>query len=123
SEYILLMQDGVPLELDWIGYPTTYYLPVPQTISSVQMIRGGSGLLYGPEVQPVVNFISRAPARDAPAAGTTEQVGGTRDLFSSFNAVSGTWGEGSYLADYSHRQSDGQRPNGDYGLDSGDLRL
>src|SRR5262249_46833569 len=29
SEYVLLMQDGIPLELDWIGYPTTYYLPVP----------------------------------------------------------------------------------------------
>ena len=22
SEYILLMQDGIPLEMDWIGYPT-----------------------------------------------------------------------------------------------------
>jgi Fe(3+) dicitrate transport protein len=49
SEYVLLMQDGVPLELDWIGFPTIYYLPVPQTLGAVQMIRAGSGLLYGPE--------------------------------------------------------------------------
>src|SRR5271170_1595767 len=34
SEYVLLMQDGLPLELDWIGYPTIYYLPVPQTLGS-----------------------------------------------------------------------------------------
>src|SRR5262249_37651007 len=61
SEYVLLMQDGIPLELDWIGYPTTYYLPVPQTIASVQMIRAGSGLLYGPQPQPVINFVSRPP--------------------------------------------------------------
>ena len=123
SEYILLMQDGVPLELDWIGYPTTYYIPVPQTISSVQMIRGGSGLLYGPEVQPVINFISRDPDPHSAASGTTEQVGGTRDLFSSFNAVSGTSGDLSYLADYSRRQSDGQRVNGQYALNSGDAKL
>jgi Fe(3+) dicitrate transport protein len=54
------MQDGIPLELDWIGYPALYMLPVPQTIQSVQMIRGGSGLLYGPEPQPVINFVARA---------------------------------------------------------------
>ncbi len=107
SEYVLLMQDGIPLELDWIGYPTLYYLPVPQTLSSVQMIRGGSGLLYGPEPQPVINFISRRPDPDHLASGTTEQVGGQYGLFSSFNRVSGTSGDWNYLADFSHRQSDG----------------
>jgi Fe(3+) dicitrate transport protein len=44
SEYVLLMQDGIPMEMDWIGYPTLYYIPVPETISEVQMIRGGSGV-------------------------------------------------------------------------------
>ncbi len=63
SEYVLLMQDGIPMEMDWIGYPTIYYIPVPQTLGSVQMIRAGSGLLYGPEPQPVINFISQAALR------------------------------------------------------------
>ena len=123
SEYVLLLQDGIPLELDWIGYPTLYYLPVPQTLGSVQMIRGGSGLLYGPEPQPVINFISRAPIADRPWGGTTEQVGGSDSLFSSFNAISGTAGAWDYLANYSHRQSSGQRINGDYTVNSGDLTL
>jgi Fe(3+) dicitrate transport protein len=123
SEYVLLMQDGIPLELDWIGYPTTYYLPIPQTLGSVQMIRGGSGLLYGPEPQPVINFVSRPPVADRPWGGTTEQVGGSDNLFSSYNAVSGTVGSFEYLADYSHRQSTGQRVNGDYGINAGDLTL
>jgi Fe(3+) dicitrate transport protein len=123
SEYVLVMQDGIPLELDWIGYPTLYYLPVPQTLSSVQMIRGGSGLLYGPEPQPVINFISRPPDADHLAAGTTEQVGGEYGLFSSFNRVSGTSGDWNYLADFSHRDSDGQRDNGDYTLNAGDAHL
>jgi len=123
SEYVLLMQDGVPLELDWIGYPTLYYLPVPETLSSVQMIRGGSGLLYGPEPQPVINFVSRAPDPAHALAGTTEQVGGSDALFSSFNRVSGTNGGWDYLADFSRRQSNGERVNGDYELDTGDAEL
>jgi len=123
SEYVLVMQDGIPLELDWIGYPTLYNLPVPQTLSSVQMIRGGSGLLYGPEPQPVINFISRSPEPAKLAAGTTEQVGGGYGLFSSFNRVSGTSGDWNYSADFAHRQSDGQRDNGDYTLNAGDLHL
>ena len=122
SEYILLMQDGMPLEMDWIGFPTIYTIPVPQTLSSVQMIRAGSGLLYGPEPQPVINFISQAPSTRQ-LAGTTEQVGGSNSLFSSFNKISGTNGDWNYLADYSRRQSDGQRQNGDYTLNAGDLHL
>jgi Fe(3+) dicitrate transport protein len=122
SEYVLLMQDGIPLEMDWIGYPTIYYLPVPQTLSSVQMIRAGSGLLYGPEPQPVINFISQLPST-RPLAGTSEQVGGSNSLFSSFNKISGTSGNWNYLADYSRRQSNGQRQNGDYVLNAGDLHV
>jgi len=122
SEYVLLMQDGIPLEMDWIGFPTIYYIPVPQTLGSVQMIRAGSGLLYGPEPQPVINFISQPPSA-RPLAGTTEQVGGSNSLFSSFNKISGTNGNWNYLADYSRRQSDGQRQNGGYVLNAGDLHL
>ena len=123
SEYVLLLQDGIPLELDWIGFPTLYMLPVPQTLQSVQMIRGGSGLLYGPEPEPVINFVSRAPVADRPWAGTTEQVGGSHDLFSSFNKLSGTSGSSDYLVDYSRRQSQAERDNGQYTLNSGDLHV
>ncbi len=58
-----------------------------------------------------------------PLSGTTEQVGGSDSLFSSFNALSGTVGDWDYLADYSHRQSTGQRLNGDYHVNAGDLRV
>src|SRR5262249_23634758 len=83
----------------------------------------GSGLLYGPEPQPVINFISRGPLTDRPWGGTTEQVGGADSLFSSFNTISGTLGNWDYLANFSHRQSQGQRENGDYHVNAGDLRL
>jgi Fe(3+) dicitrate transport protein len=87
------------------------------------MIRAGSGLLYGPEPQPVINFVSRGPVADRPWGGTTEQVGGSDSLFSSFNTLSGTVGAWDYRANYSHRQSDGQRANGDYTVNAGDLEV
>lgn len=123
SEFVLVMQDGIPLLSDWIGFPTLVYIPAPQSISSVQLIRGGSGLLYGPEPQPVVNFVSRTPDPDHAFTARTEQTGGSDALFSSYNEVSGTSGAWSYLADYHHRQSDGRRVNGDYALNSGDIRI
>jgi TonB-dependent Receptor Plug Domain len=45
SEFTLVLRDGLPLMSDWIGFPTLYYLPLPQSISEIQFIRGGSSLL------------------------------------------------------------------------------
>jgi outer membrane receptor for Fe3+-dicitrate len=50
-------------------------------------------------------------------------VGGSHDLFSSFNRLSGTLGNTDYLVDYSRRQSDGERKNGQYTLNTGDTHL
>ena len=46
SEFVTVLFDGIPLESDWIGYPTIYTSPLPQQLSEVQLIRGGSSLLY-----------------------------------------------------------------------------
>ena len=61
SEFTLVLRDGLPLMSDWIGFPTLYYLPLPQSISEIQFIRGGNSLLYGPEPAPVVNFVTKHP--------------------------------------------------------------
>lgn len=121
SEYVLVMQDGIPLEMNWIAYPTLYTIPVPETIAKVEMIRGGSGLIYGPEPEPVIDFVTRRPG--SKVAAEAQEVGGSDGLFSSYESISGPAGRWSYLADFSHRQSHGQRGNGDYSLNSGDLQL
>jgi hypothetical protein len=46
SEFTLVLRDGLPLMSDWIGFPTLYYLPLPQSIREIQFIRGGNSLLY-----------------------------------------------------------------------------
>ena len=65
SEFVTVMLDGIPLEGDWVGYPTVYTFPPPQTLAEVQLIRGGSSLLYGPEPPPTVNLVSRKPVGKA----------------------------------------------------------
>lgn len=120
GEYVLLLQDGIPISTDWIGFPTVYYMPLPQSLSEVQLIRGGSSLLYGPNPAPVVNLVSKRPTADARLSGYSENVVGSNDLFSSFNTVEGSSGPLSAKLNYGHRRSDGQRINGASTLDQVD---
>ncbi len=114
---------GIPLQADWIGYPTIYSFPLPQTIATVQSIRGGSSLLYGPEPPPTINLVSRKPVADRELAGYSENVVGTNGLFATFNTLSGTSGKWDYLADAHYRRGDGQRNNGDSDLAGADFHL
>ncbi|WP_395680056.1 TonB-dependent receptor family protein [Dokdonella sp.] len=123
SEFVTVMLDGIPLMSDWIGYPTIYTMPLPQQISEVQLIRGGSSLLYGPEPPPVVNMISRKPVADRELAGYTENVVGSNGLLTTFNQISGTSGSWDYLVDAHYRKSDGERDNGDSKIRGADLHI
>ncbi|MDE1893742.1 MAG: TonB-dependent receptor [Xanthomonadaceae bacterium] len=121
SEYVLVMQDGIPLESDWIGFPTLYAMPLTQSLSEVQLIRGGSSLLYGPEPAPVINLVSRRPAANAPFALSSEQVVGNHGLYSTYNAVEGSSGRWSYRADAAYVGSDGTRANAGSQMRQADL--
>lgn len=123
SEYVGVFQDGIPLEGDWIGFPTLYVFPLPQTIAQVQMIRGGSSLLYGPQPPPAINLVSEKPVADRALAGYSENVIGSNGLFATFNKISGTSGHWDYLVDAHYRSNDGQRDNGDSKLRGADLHI
>ncbi len=123
SEFVTVLLDGVPLESDWIGYPTIYTFPLPQMLGEVQLIRGGSSLLYGPEPPPVVNLVSRKPVADRELAGYSENVVGSNGLFATFSQLSGTSGVWDYLVDVNYRTTDGQRDNGDSTLRGMDLHV
>jgi Fe(3+) dicitrate transport protein len=116
SEYTTFLQDGLPLASDWIGFPTLYYLPLPQSISEVQLIRGGSSLLYGPEPAPAVNFVTKHPAPGTPWNAYMEEVGGAYGYFSSYAAVQEASGPIEVRLDGGYQHSDGQRDNGEYNL-------
>ncbi len=123
AEFVTVLQDGIPLEADWIGYPTIYSFPLPQSIEQVQLIRGGSSLLYGPQPPPVINLISRKPVADRPLAGYTENIIGKDGLFATYNRISGTSGKWDYLVDAHYRRTDGQRDNAESRLRGADFHI
>jgi Fe(3+) dicitrate transport protein len=116
SEYTLFLQDGIPLMSDWIGFPTLYYLPVPQSVSEIQVIRGGSSLLYGPEPAPAINFVTKHPSPGTPWHAYLEGVGGPDNTFSTFGSVEEASGPVEFRMNGFYRTSDTQREFNSYDL-------
>lgn len=116
SEYTLFLQDGLPLMADWIGFPTLYYLPVPQSVSEIQVIRGGSSLLYGPEPAPAVNYVTKHPEPGSPWGAYVEQTGGPDSTYSSYASVGEASGPVEFRMDGYYRTSDTQREFNHYDL-------
>ncbi|HEX5490603.1 MAG TPA: TonB-dependent receptor plug domain-containing protein [Candidatus Udaeobacter sp.] len=123
SEFTLVLRDGLPLMSDWIGFPTLYYLPFPQSIREIQFIRGGSSLLYGPEPAPVVNFISKRPEPGSPWNFYTEQIGGGYGYYSTYNVIQEAMGPLEFRLDGGYVRADGQRDNSQYDIWQTDLYL
>ncbi len=121
SEFTLVLRDGLPLMSDWIGFPTLYYLPLPQAISEIEFIRGGNSLLFGPEPAPAVNFITKYPAPGSPWNFYTEQIGGAYGYYSTFNVIQEAMGPLEFRLDGGYVRSDGQRDNSQYNLWQTDL--
>jgi Fe(3+) dicitrate transport protein len=116
SEYTLFLQDGLPLMAEWIGFPTLYYQPAPQSISEIQFIRGGSSLLYGPEPAPAINYVTKHPVAGTPWSAYVEQVGGADGFYNSYASVQEANGKLELRLDADYQRSDGQRNNGQYNL-------
>ena len=123
AEYVLVLQDGLPISTDWIGFPTLYYMPLPQSLSQVQLIRGGNSLIYGPNPAPVVNLVSKYPDAGAPPRGYSENVIGSDGLFSSYNTIEGSTGPFSARFNLGRVTSNGQRLNGQSRILQGDAYL
>jgi Fe(3+) dicitrate transport protein len=129
SEFTLVLRDGLPLMSDWIGFPTLYSLlstlyslPLPQSISEIQFIRGGSSLLYAPESAPAVNFVTKHPEPGSPWNFYTEQIGGAYGYYSTYNVIQEAMGPLEFRFDGGYVRSDGQRDNSAYDLWQTDLR-
>jgi Fe(3+) dicitrate transport protein len=123
AEYVLVLQDGIPISTDWIGFPTLYYMPLPQSLAEVQLIRGGNSLIYGPNPAPVVNLVSKRPAPNQPFGGYSENSIGSDGLFSNYDTVQGSSGPVSARADFAYVRSHGQRTNGGSRIRQGDVYL
>lgn len=122
SGFLLTLKDGIPILSDWFGYSTAYYTPPLEAVERIELIRGGSALLYGPQPGPVLNYVTPMPPDDTGLTASTRQIFGSYGLYSTHNGFGGTSGPWGYLGYFNHRQANGPRENADFKVMSGDLK-
>ncbi len=124
AQFIQVMKDGVPIHADMFGYPEAYYVPPLQSVEGMELIRGGAGLMYGPQPGGALNFVTKQPVIDKKFRLHSENVFGSYGYFSTYEALSGTVGPVGYLGYFHERQADGFRAaNSDYQVFSSGLKF
>ena len=123
-QFMQVLKDGVPIHADQFGYPEAYYTPPLDVVDRMEFIRGGGSLMYGPQPGGAFNYVTYMPRRDRAFGFRSQNIFGTDNLFSSYTAVDGTYGDWGYYGYFNHRSADGFRAwNSDYHLDGGNVKL
>lgn len=107
-------QNGVGIAADPYGYPEIYYLPPLELVERVEIIRGASGLQFGPQFGGVVNYVMRRGEPGRPVAFTAQQTAGSYGLNNIFGSVSGGTGRAQWFGAVQRKSQSGWRPNSDF---------
>jgi len=106
-------QNGYDISSDVFGYPEAYYNPPLDAVESVELIRGGASLQYGPQFGGMLNYVLKRE-KEKTFSFETQNTVGSYNLMSSYNAIGGKINKFSYYA-YNHsRSADGWRENNEY---------
>ncbi|MCU0648160.1 MAG: TonB-dependent receptor plug domain-containing protein [Gemmatimonadaceae bacterium] len=110
STKVLLLEDGVPTALAPYGDAASYYHPPIDRIESIEVVKGASQILHGPQtVGGVINYITPA-IPDAPE-GRLSLAPGSRRLLNAHARFGGTFNGTGLLLDALRKQGDGARAN------------
>ena len=103
-------QNGIDISADVFGYPEAYYNPPLEAVETIQMIRGGASLQFGPQFGGMLNYVLKRE-KEKPFTFETQNTVGSYGLLSSFNAIGGKYKKWSYYL-YNHsRSAKGWREN------------
>ncbi|CAN5477030.1 TonB-dependent receptor [soil metagenome] len=110
--------DGIDIASDPYGYPEAHFTPPTEVIASIDVIRGGGGIQYGPQFGGLLNYRSKPPSTEA-FTPLIKITGGSYGFFDGVGLASGTIHATSYNAWMQYRRADGWRQNGGYEALSG----
>ena len=103
-------QNGVDISADVFGYPEAYYNPPLEAVETIQIVRGGASLQFGPQFGGMLNYVLKTE-KNKPFSFETQNTVGSFGLVSSFNAIGGKYKKFSYYV-YNHsRSAKGWREN------------
>jgi Fe(3+) dicitrate transport protein len=115
STKVLLLEDGLPLSFAPYGDNAAYYHPPIERFETVEIMKGGEQILYGPmTVGGVINYVT--PTIPARPGGAITLLGGNRDYLSSHARFGGTWRGTGLLVDGLRKQGEGSRDNTRHGV-------
>lgn len=110
-------QNGYDISSDVFGYPEAYYNPPMEAVESIQLVRGGASLQFGPQFGGMLNYVLKRETQKK-FSFETQNTTGSYGLFSSYNAIGGTVGKFSYYAYNHYRRADGWRENSSYDINN-----
>lgn len=106
-------QNGYDISSDVFGYPEAYYNPPLEAVETIELVRGGSSLQFGPQFGGMLNYVLKRETKKKFSYETQNTVG-SYGLMSSYNAIGGNFKKFSYYV-YNHsRSADGWRENSEY---------
>lgn len=122
STKVLLLEDGLPLAYAPYGDNSSYYHPPIERYAEVEVLKGSSQIVYGPQtVAGVINYITPNPT-EKPTFGI-RLLGGNRNYFNGSVFGSGTIKSTGIFANYARRQGDGARENINSKLDDTSVKI
>jgi Fe(3+) dicitrate transport protein len=70
STKVLILEDGAPIQASLFLSNASYYSPPVERISSIEVLKGATGLRYGPNtIGGVINYQSKTPLKDGIVKG------------------------------------------------------
>lgn len=121
STKTLLLEDGLPLSYAPYGDNASYYHPPVDRFSSIEVLKGASQILFGPQtISGTINYITPSPPLSP--SGFASITGGSRDYLNGHLNYGGWHGDGGGLFDYIHKQGDGARDNTDHTVDDVNIK-
>lgn len=106
-------QNGYDISSDVFGYPEAYYNPPLEAVETIELVRGGSSLQFGPQFGGMLNYVLKRETKNKFSFETQNTVG-SYGLMSSYNAIGGNFKKFSFYV-YNHsRSADGWRENSEY---------
>ncbi len=117
SQYVQLLHDGVPTQPSLYSEQAAYYGVPAERVAGIEVFKGGSSILYGPNtVGGVINLISRGPS-EKPFAGAFDTRVSSYGDYQGNLYLSGTRDEFTYGVEYMKKAGDGFRDSLGYNID------
>jgi Fe(3+) dicitrate transport protein len=111
SVEINMRQNGTNIAGDLYGYPEIYYSPPFEAIDHVEVVRGASGLEYGPQFGGMINFVLKDGTRNTPPTITLGQTGESFGETDTFGSISGGTDKFTYYLFGKYQGAAGWRQN------------